>query len=172
MFAIETAGLFLQKVKDDLTELEQNISDAGRAMNCILSAYHLHEWVWARWLKAQAPKSIRGTMITDKDSFVAWLDRNCPHFSLLQELANGTKHCMPIVSTAKIAGYGMGSYGIGPYGVPYLLVDNGEALAADDRFVVVSDMLPAVVNFWTNFFAEHGISIPEAAAPVSPKPSA
>lgn len=168
MFTIETAGDFLLKVKDDLTKMEENIVNSGRAMNCILSAYHLHEWVWARWLKAQAPKSIRGAIIRSKDAYVTWLDANCPHFSLLQELTNGTKHCRPVAaSTAKIAGYGMGPFGVGPYGVPYLLVDKGDAVAVADRYVVVSDMLATIVSFWTAFFTEYEIPIPAPAVPVN-----
>jgi len=45
MFAITNAAEFFAKVKDDLAALEEKIDDSGRAMNCILSAFHLHEWV-------------------------------------------------------------------------------------------------------------------------------
>jgi hypothetical protein len=99
MFAIETATEFLEKVKSDLASLEADIADLGRAMNCILSGYHLHEWVWAHWLKAEAPRLIRGTMIRSRSDFVEWLAENSPHFELLQELASGSKHCSPVHST-------------------------------------------------------------------------
>jgi hypothetical protein len=118
MFSIDTPTDFLNKVKRDRDALDQDISDAGLALNCVLSSYHLHEWVWARWLKGKAPYKIGATIIRNKGDFTAWLDSNCPHFALLQDLANGSKHCRPVHSTQKIAGFGMGPYGIGPWGAP------------------------------------------------------
>jgi len=61
MFAIVTASDFLAKLREDLRQLQGQIDDSGLAMNCILSACHIHEWVWARWLKSAAPITIRGT---------------------------------------------------------------------------------------------------------------
>jgi hypothetical protein len=157
MFSIETPTDFFRKVEKNLEALDRDIADAGLALNCVPSSYHLHEWVWARWLKDKAPCKLDGTIIRDKRDFVAWLEKNCPHFTVVQELANGTKHCRPVHSTKKIAGYGMGPYGIGPWGAPYLLVDLGDSLPNHERYLVASDVLRAVVAFWKKFFMENAV---------------
>ena len=55
MFAIADAFAFFTHAKQNLAALEEDIANSSRAMNCILSAYHLHEWVWAHSLKRVAP---------------------------------------------------------------------------------------------------------------------
>jgi hypothetical protein len=162
MFAITNATEFFAKVRQDLASLEENIDDSGRAMNCILSTYHLHEWVWAHLLKPTMPRKLGNVMIKDKSTFASWLDATCPHFTLLQQLTNGTKHCAPVHSTSKIAGYGMGPYGIGPWGASYLLIDLGEDIPIPQRWVVASDMLREVVGFWDKFFEQHGVMLSPA----------
>jgi hypothetical protein len=129
-------------------------------MNCVLSSYHIHEWVWARWLKAEAPVEVRGTLIRDKNSFVTWLANKSPHFELVQQLANGAKHCLSVHSTQAISGWGRGPYGVGPYGAPYLLIDLGETLPPAHRYLVASDVIGDVVAFWREFFAEESIPGP------------
>ena len=156
IFAIKTARDIQAKAQEDIQLLLEKIDDSGRAMNAILSAYHLHEWIWAQWLKAEAPKKFNGALIRDKKDFLAWLDVTCPHFELLQELANGSKHCIPVHSTQEIAGYGRGPYGIGPYGAPYLLIDKGSSLPIAERWLVASEMLAAIGAYWTKFFFDHG----------------
>jgi hypothetical protein len=91
MFAITNSTEFFAKVRHELAALEEKIDDSGRAMNCILSAYHLHEWVWAHLLKATTPRTLASVVVNDKSSFVAWLETTCPHFLVLQQLTNGTK---------------------------------------------------------------------------------
>jgi hypothetical protein len=156
IFAIKTAGDFQAKAQEDIRLLLEKINDSSRAMNAILSACHLHEWVWAQWLKAGTPKRLNGTLIRDKKDFLAWLDVTCPHFKTLQELANGSKHCIPVHSTQEIAGYGRGPYGIGPYGASYLLIDKGASLPLVERWLVASEMLAATGAFWAKFFSDNG----------------
>ncbi len=159
MFAITTSTEFLGKAKEDADALASDIANASKAMNAFLSAYHLHEWVWARWLKAASPYSLDGTMIREKKDFTGWLDGNCPHFSVVQEIANGTKHCIPVKggSTDRIDGYGMGPFGIGPFDMPYLLIDLGDGHSGADRYLVASDVIEEVVAFWDNLFATNTI---------------
>jgi len=158
IFAIVTAPDFLAKMREDNKLLQEQVDDSGRAMNAILSAYHLHEWVWAGWLKAVAPTTIGGTLIRDKTAFVGWLEANCPQFLVLQSLANGTKHCSPVDPTGKIAGYGQGPFGIGPYGTPYLLIDKGANFSPTERWLVANRMLQEINDFWDSFFRDNGIS--------------
>ena len=47
LFGITTVEDFFQKVcVKNYARIEEDIDDPGAAMNCILSLYHLHEWVW------------------------------------------------------------------------------------------------------------------------------
>jgi hypothetical protein len=157
MFGITSAYRFFEKVRTDYARVEADIADPGAALNCILSLYHLHEWVWARWLK-QRP-NVQATLGIRKDieSFKAWLDERCPHFTLVQELANGTKHCRPVHYTKQVKGYGRGPYDIGPFGSPYLLIDLGEERTSPERYLVASTVLKETMDFWMGFFALHGI---------------
>jgi hypothetical protein len=159
VFAITTTKEFLQKVVQDFEALGKKIDDSSLAINCILSSYHLHEWVWTNELKGRSPVTIGSDVIQTKADFVAWLDTHCPHFSLIQELANGTKHCRPVVyGTEQVAGYGRGPYGIGPYGMPYLLIDLGSHLPGDQRYLVASEMLRGVIEFWSKFFEDQKLT--------------
>ncbi len=155
MFAIKTARDFLGKVKEDANALASDVANAGKAMNAFLSAYHLHEWVWARWLKKASPYSLGGTTIREKTDFIGWLDNNCPHFSLVQEIANGAKHCFPVKggSTDRIDGYDTGPFDIRPLDMPYLQIDLGDAHSGPDRYLDVSTVIQEVVAFWDGFFA-------------------
>lgn len=158
MFAITTVETFFQKVQEDSAVFQDDITHSGKAMNCILSSYHLHEWVWALHIKKLSNLSIRGQMIKDKKSFIALLERDCQHFNTLQKLANGIKHLAPVHPTQKIAGYGMGPYGVGPFGAPYLLIDLGED-AGEKRYLTAHRMCREVVDFWNDFLKEISIAL-------------
>ena len=157
MFGITSTYRFYVKVRENYARVEANIDDPGAAIDCVLSLYHLHEWVWARWLKQRPDIQTTLGISRNKGQFVAWLDTNCPRFPLLQELANGTKHCAPASSTERIEGYGRGPWDIGPYDAPYLLIDLGDGHPPPDRYLVASDVLKSIMDFWIDFFATHGI---------------
>jgi len=46
LFEITTAQAFFEKAIGDYNYFYDNITNSSAAMNCILSLYHLHEWVW------------------------------------------------------------------------------------------------------------------------------
>lgn len=156
MFSIVTARDFLNKAEQDLVELAKDDTNAGKAMNSILSLYHVHEWLWANHLKPTKTVSIRGESVPSMKDFVKWLDSSCPHFKLVQELANGTKHCIlnKGTNTAKIEGFGKGGYGVGPYGTSYLVIDLGEGLWSAQRFLMPHKVLHNVLDFWQNLYRE------------------
>lgn len=157
MFSISTAGDFLQKLQEDYSAFQQDFANAGKAMNCISSGYHIHEWVWAKWMKPIKPKNIDGKMIRDISDFVNYLDGACPHFKLVQDLTNGSKHLTHVSSTRRVSGFGRGPYGVGPFGKAYLLIDLGEDRPLNERYLTAHKMLGAVVEFWKTFFQKHGI---------------
>jgi hypothetical protein len=143
---------------------EATPSSARLALNCILTAYHLHEWVWGGWVKSDAKLQATLGVKTKKD-FLAWIDRAWPWFSLIQDLANGAKHFgrPPGIQTSKVEGYGQGPYGVGPYGEGYLLIDLGEG-AVEYRWMPAVHLIEGTVRFWKNFFQKFK---PDANVPVS-----
>lgn len=156
MFGITTAREFREKAARDNAALMADVANADLAINAILSAYHLHEWVWRLEFKPNRPVSLRGEALRTKSEWVQWLDKNCPHFGLLQELANGSKHCVPVKAGRRIAGYGAGPYGVGPFGKPYLLIDRGNEKSTDERWLVGHRVLKDVTDFWAELGTEVG----------------
>ena len=161
MFDITTCRNFHKKLKADFEDFANEQDSARLALNCIITAYHLHEWVWGDWLKADYA-TWKELEIRDKESFVAWIERECPAFKTVQDLTNGTKHFIreQNVQTSHVGGFGMGPYGGGPYGVSYLLIDYGVD-ASDQRWKTAKDLIEAVVTFWNIFFERH---LPEVEA--------
>lgn len=156
MFGITTARDFREKAARDNALLQSGFANADLAINAVLSAYHLHEWVWHLVLKPEKPVTLRGVALRTKAEWLRWLDGSCPHFRLIQELANGNKHCIPVERAGRIAGYGAGPYGVGPYGRPYLLIDLGPARALDERWLVGHRVLQETNDFWAGLGVELG----------------
>ena len=166
MFGITTAADFREKSARDNAALQADVSNADLAINAILSAYHLHEWVWGLVLKPMKPAIVRGAVLRDYQAWKSWLTTHCPHFSLLEELANGSKHCVPVNSADKVEGYGQGPYGFGPYGKPYLLIDNGQGLPPNVRWLVGNRVVREATDFWAALDAELNFS---NSSPVDPQ---
>jgi hypothetical protein len=51
MFDIETSEDFLNKLEAEYADFKAQPDSTRQALNCIMTAYHLHEWVWGDWLK-------------------------------------------------------------------------------------------------------------------------
>lgn len=154
MFDVESSADFYAMVVADFHEFHTEPQSARRAMHCAISAYHLHEWVWADWLKRN--KSRRDELaIQSREEFLRWIVRQSPWFEVIQSIANGSKHFSGRdIETSKVGGYGMGPYGIGGYGTSYLLVDLGEGIG-EARFQPAAHLLEVVVRFWRDFFRTH-----------------
>lgn len=131
MFGIVTSADYRKKVEADLADLRDKPADARAAMTAVVSLYHMHEWLWAKWLKDRRPVELDSATINSKTDLVRLLDANCPRFKLIQQLANGAKHALYVDAGGRIAGYGSGPYGIGPFGKPYLLIDLGKGNGTD-----------------------------------------
>jgi hypothetical protein len=91
MFDVRDSRDFYQKLDLDLAEFQASPLSSRAAINCALTAYHLHEWIWGDWLK-RAQEVHEKLGITDKRTFLAWIDQNCPWFEAVQDVANGSKH--------------------------------------------------------------------------------
>ena len=170
LFGITTVEDFFQKVcVKNYARIEEDIDDPGAAMNCILSLYHLHEWLWWSWLKGRYEVLVKlGIRNSEQkkpfDGWIKWLERECPHFDLLRELSRGTKHCKRLPhTTQRVAGWGLGPYGVGPYGTPYLHIDLGEDENLTTRHLVASTVLKEILEFWWAFFTEYRVFDPPEA---------
>ena len=170
LFGITTVEDFFQKVcVKNYARLEKDIDDPGAAMNCILSLYHLHEWVWRGWLKGRYEVLVKlGIRNSEQnkpyDGWINWLDRECPHFDLLRELSRGTKHCKPLShTTQRVAGWGSGPYVVGHYGTSYLHIDLRGDEELTTRHLVASTVLKEILEFWRAFFTEYRVFDPPEA---------
>jgi hypothetical protein len=168
MFDIITARDFLAKLEADYADFKEQPDSARLALNCIITAYHLHEWVWGDWLKTDYV-IWQKLGIRDKDSFKKWIAANWSGFETAEALTNGIKHfrVQPPV-TDRIVGYGSGPYGVGPCGKPYLLVDYGEDANAQ-RWQTAEQLLEGAVFFWQGFFRDNRQKPASPSAPTSPK---
>lgn len=155
MFDIKTYHDFHGKLKAGFNDFVMEPDSTRLALNCILTAYHLHEWVWAGWLKAE--HSVWRTLgVRDKLSFVAWIKGECPAFKTMENLANGTKHFILYqgFETRHVGGYGVGPYGVGPSGKSYLLIEYG-ADEGEIRWKTADELIEAVLNFLNQFFEQY-----------------
>lgn len=177
MFNITTSYDFLMKLEADFEDFERAPHSARLALSCALTAYHLHEWVWGDWLKAdsvrQSALGIVGRRSGDKRvGFLQFIERACPWFLTIQEVATGAKHfCEPSFETLHVAavpfmfdepraGFDEGAFD-GP--LPYnpdapengrLLLDYGPD-TEPHRYYPVLTIFDAVVRFWREFFARY-----------------
>lgn len=152
MFGITNAQEFYAMLIEDFDEFMRNQQSARCAVHCAITAYHLHEWVWGDWLKNdQATKTKLG--LTNQDSFLGWIDSNCPWYSSVQALTNGSKHFNRKMGfeAVHVKGSGQGPFGVGAFGAGYLIIDYGES-AGEHRWLTAVQLLEIIVRFWRNFF--------------------
>ncbi len=149
MFEIATARDFHAKLKADFEDFAKDPASGPRALNCIITAYHLHEWVWGDLLKDDHPTWAK-LRIRDFASFRDWIYRTCVWFHYIEQIANGSKHfaCDQEFEAIRIT-----NIDDGPFlsQVPYLVIDNGEA-AGEHRWLSVGMLIDVVVRFWDEFF--------------------
>jgi hypothetical protein len=172
MFDIITSHDFLEKLEADFDDFMKEPHSARHALNCAITAYHLHEWVWGDWLKTDYTTR-RALGIRDKHSFLAWIDKACVWFKTIQDLANGAKHfassknfraelvgAPPFMWGELEAGWDQGAWD-GP--IPYeaeahgsgcLLIDYAEGTGTYKSRTAAA-LLDVVVRFWREFFSRY-----------------
>src|SRR3954447_19005776 len=92
MFNITSSRDFLAKLEADFADYQGNPGSARLALNCAITAYHLHKWAWGDWLTADLATRKALGIGSKIESFLAYMDRACVWFSAVQALTNGTKH--------------------------------------------------------------------------------
>ncbi len=179
MFDIITSRDFLAKLEADFADYAKEPGSGCLALNCALTAYHMHEWVWGDWLKTDYAVW-KALDIRDDKSFLAWIDKACPWFPVIQALTNGAKHfarnqpfqalrvgAPPFMPDVPGAGLDEGHWdGPMPYvtgGKEFLLFDFGPE-AAENRWMPAAMLLEVVVRFWREFFEKYAPPLhPEAS---------
>ena len=156
MFDINNSRDFYAKLLADFDDFMENADSARHAMNCAITAHHVHDWVWNDYLKNDVVTRKQLGIGKQKKEFVRWINGHSVWFGMVQEISNGSKHFGRQASfeTRRVAGYGMGGYGIGGFGQPYLMIDNGEE-AGVHRFMTIPMLLEVVVRFWRDFFRSY-----------------
>ena len=170
MFDINTSRDLLNKLEADFEDLKADPMSARHALNAVVTAYHLHEWVWGEWLGTDFVtwKAIAGQdrtakseqqpiVIRDRDSFRRWLKDRCYWFEPMEELTNGSKHFARDgqSSTHVASRFGSGPYGLGPFHHSFLYVDLGASKGVNDRYRTITRLIEDAVVFWRWFFDEY-----------------
>lgn len=92
---ITNAKQFLEKLHEEQKDFVASDCLSGRhALNAIITAYHLHEWVWGEWL--QKRHDLRKEWgVNSPGEFCRRLSNNnqfCPALEDARKITNGTKH--------------------------------------------------------------------------------
>jgi hypothetical protein len=74
MLGIATPLQCYQKLVQEFDDFCENPGSARHAMNFVITAYHLHEWVWKGFLKNDAAKRQELGIGKDIGAFKIWLD--------------------------------------------------------------------------------------------------
>jgi len=163
VFDIKNSRDFLGKLLDDFADFQRDQSSARVAINCAITAYHMHEWVWGDWLKTDYPTWAR-LGIRDKDSFLGWIDAHEPFFRIMQDITNGSKHFDHKVSqqTQVSGGFDSGAFDHAAFDTTRLEIEV-EGPGGTKNWIEAIILIESVVRFWRDFFRDCGPS-PELPA--------
>lgn len=166
MFDIKNSRDFFGKLQDEFAEFQRDQSSARVAVNCAITAYHMHEWVWGDWLKSDY-KTWTKLGIRDKGTFLAWIDDNEPFFPVVQEIANGSKHFDRKVSqqTQVNGAFDSGAFDQAAFDTTRLEIEVDVA-DGQKRWILATTLFENIVLFWRDFFHENGpyTDLPESRA--------
>ena len=103
-FGITSPTELLDKLLEEQADFEKEDCLSSRhAINAIMTAYHLHEWVWGAFVKHRpdlhtAWQLARGRRAKCAD-FKLWLQTKCPAMIEAKQVTSGTKHFHAYVPT-------------------------------------------------------------------------
>jgi len=151
----------LTKLSHEIDTLAAAPRNSYAAINALRDAYHLREWIWHGRLEKDpalhaqiAGEKIAGKAKERKCKWNKYVNKECPNFSLIRELCNGSKHferkASDKVQATHHAGYGspLFAYNSGPlgYGVDGIFVQ------VEARVVPVMHLLESARDFWIKLF--------------------
>jgi hypothetical protein len=155
MFDINNSKDFYAKLVADFDDYMQNLDSARHAVNCAITAYHVHDWVWNDFLKGDSATRAKMGIGKKKASFVNWIIAHSPWFGMVSEIANGSKHFgrkapfrIPLVNDYVEEGY------VEPgYFESYFAID--QVKNAKPRYMPVSSLFDVALRFWRDFFTNY-----------------
>ena len=126
---------------------------ARHAINCAVTAYHMHEWVWGDWLKKDF-ETLRKLAMA---SFLSWIDANEPFFRTIQAVANGSKHFdrLAIERTRVARTVDAATFDRDAFDAARLEVQI-DAAGDGSTHLLAEVLLNNLVVFWCNFLTEYG----------------
>jgi hypothetical protein len=154
-FGITNAKQFLDKLHEEQKDfVASRCLSVRHALNAIITAYHLHEWVWGEWL--QKRHDLRKQWgVNSADDFREYLSSDrllCPAFEDARKVTNGTKHFKNKIETGHHRGaFQRGLFQDGAFDVSYLWIDR------DDKQQRAEAFIDELVKFWDQFFEQYKI---------------
>jgi hypothetical protein len=160
MFGISTPLQFYQKLVQEFDDFCEDPGSARHAMNFVITAFHLTEWVWKDFLKDDEAKRKELGIAKDINAFHRWIADKSIWTAQMQDLANGSKHF-------QAKGLSVRAHVVGPLNtaafntIGYneiqstLVVDMGE-LEGMPHFMPATHLFEVVMRFWRDFLSYHG----------------
>ena len=154
MFDLKTSRDFYEKLLEDFADLQDSPESARLAINCAITAYHMHEWVWGDWLKTDHA-TWKELAIRDKDSFKAWIRDNERWFELMGNICDGSKHFNRKASqqTKASGGFDRDAFDQSAFDVQRLEIE--VEVHGKKNWILAEIVIESVVAFWRDFFQEH-----------------
>jgi hypothetical protein len=160
MFGISTPLHFYQKLVQEFDDFCETPSSARHAMNFVITAHHMSDWVWVGFLsKDQVKRKQLGLDNKNVHGFRGWLYAQSIWLAQMQPLANGSKHFQP-------GGMSIHMHHVGPFnstafnevafneGFSYFVVDMGE-LSGLPNIMPATFLFEVVLRFWRDFLRLH-----------------
>ena len=151
-FDITSASAFLAKFQEEQSDFHaSHCLSARHALNAIITAYHLHEWVWGECRdRAELVKKWGLKANGDAKDFEVYLSRFCPALDDARKIANGTKHFgLNKIDTGAHHGRFQRSAFSDAFDVSYLWIErDGDQQRAED-------FIKELAEFWLKFFDEN-----------------
>src|SRR5262245_11977724 len=93
MLTFENSKDFYEKLLAEFDDFMMHQDSARHAMNCAITAFHVHDWVWNDFLKQDQALRAKLGIGNKKHDFAAWIvHKGSFWFSAVGEIANGSKH--------------------------------------------------------------------------------
>ena len=150
MFGINSSVAFYGKMLEDYDDFVEQSGSPRHAINRMLSAYHMAEWIWGDWLQTDYA-TWKALGIRDRESFLAWVDKSQIWFKITQAVANGSKHfASKLAKTKSSPSYVEDGYVEDGYQKRLLEVEVEEG-----RWIEAVIVIEDVVMFWRDFFKQY-----------------
>jgi hypothetical protein len=160
MFGISTPLQFYQKLVQEFDDFCEDPGSARHAMNFVITAFHLTEWVWKDFLKDDEAKRKELDIAKDINAFHRWIAEKSIWTAQMQDLANGSKHFQ--TKGLSVRAHVVGPLNTAPFNTigfneveTTLVVDMG-ALEGRPHFIPATHLFEVVMRFWRDFLRYHG----------------